>query len=98
VELNAMTSDQFVSWLKHKLDVHGVKKIIPAGSELEKAYRRARKLAALQQAVNQALAAYQESEITMPDDLFVRVQEAVGSSDLPWDQVLWTIAQAEIDE
>lgn len=39
VELNAMTSPQFISFVERKLNEHGVKKIVPDTDELEDAYR-----------------------------------------------------------
>jgi hypothetical protein len=39
VELNAMTSDQLVTFVEGKLEQHGIKKIIPNNEELAQAYR-----------------------------------------------------------
>ena len=39
VELNAMTSEQFVAFIKRKLAEHGVEKIVPPKQTLDKAYR-----------------------------------------------------------
>ena len=41
VELNAMTSDQFIAWLEAKLMAVGVQKVVPDQETLAKAYRRA---------------------------------------------------------
>ena len=48
VELNAMTSDQFVAWLEGKLAEHGAGKVVPETEVLERHARRvlARNLAA----------------------------------------------------
>ena len=42
VELNAMTSGQFITWLEGKLDEHEVRKVVPDEEALAKAYLRAR--------------------------------------------------------
>src|SRR5215468_5848838 len=39
VELNAMTSPQFISFVERKLKDHGVKKIVPDKAELTGTYR-----------------------------------------------------------
>ncbi|HEX8843071.1 MAG TPA: DUF2399 domain-containing protein [Pyrinomonadaceae bacterium] len=41
VELNALASDHFITWLERKLELHGVKKLVPDGEVLAEAYRRA---------------------------------------------------------
>ena len=48
IELNAMTSDQFVAWLEGKLAEHGAGKVVPEVEVLERHARRvlARRLAA----------------------------------------------------
>jgi hypothetical protein len=38
-ELNAMTSDQLVTFVERKLEHHGIKKVIPDEEELAEAYR-----------------------------------------------------------
>ena len=40
VELNAMRSRQFVSFIERKLEAHGVKKVIPDDKILHDAYRK----------------------------------------------------------
>src|SRR5215467_3479221 len=42
VELNALTSRQFVDWLEGKLREHQVAKVIPDAATLERSWRRAR--------------------------------------------------------
>lgn len=41
VELNAMTSDQFITWLEKKLIANDVQKVIPSAEGLGNAYARA---------------------------------------------------------
>ena len=41
VELNAMTSPQFINWLERKLRQHGIAKLIPENKVLATAYRDA---------------------------------------------------------
>jgi len=51
VELNALTSDELVAWIKGKLDHHGIKKIIPDDTVLADAYRRASECKVIQKAI-----------------------------------------------
>ena len=55
VELNAMTSDQLVAFIERKLKKHGVAKVIPDPDTLADAYRRMRRQAVVQDAINEAL-------------------------------------------
>ena len=41
VELNAMASDQLVEWIEEKLELNGIKKIVPAKEKLADVYRLA---------------------------------------------------------
>jgi hypothetical protein len=54
VELNAFNTEDLIEWIESKLEVHGVKKIIPDGETLELAYRRARHLADFEEQVQEA--------------------------------------------
>lgn len=101
VELNAMTSDQFVAWLEGKLDEVGVAKVIPDRDTLEHAYRRAVRRQHVQEAIDEAVArvkAMADAEIVVPDDLEEQIREKLDGSDKSWDQVLWDlVADGEAD-
>jgi hypothetical protein len=91
VELNAMTSDQFVAWLERKLDEHGAGKVVPSGEVLE---QHARRLLARQLAEDRAAALAQELQAEtagaeLPPDLSARVKlELDGNPELPWEDAL----------
>jgi Topoisomerase 6 subunit A/Spo11, Toprim domain len=94
VELNAMTSDQFVAWLEHRLTEHGVAKVIPETETLVKAYR----LAMRTKAFNAELARMQDSieqePIAIPDDLRERIQAVLQEQpELSWEAAAWKIVQ-----
>jgi hypothetical protein len=94
VELNAMTSDQFVAWLEGKLEEHGKDKVIPADGVLERHARRivARRLAAGRVAT---LARELEAEVSrtvLPGGLATLVgREMERSPELPWEDALASI-------
>jgi DNA topoisomerase VI subunit B/DNA topoisomerase VI subunit A len=95
VELNAMTSDQFVAWLERKLVEHGIKKLIPDDDALAAAYRRAAFLCNLRDAAKQLRGKAAQS-IVVPDDLASKVAEALRDEpELPWDEAIWNYCRGE---
>jgi DNA topoisomerase VI subunit B len=96
VELNAMTTDQFIAWLERKLADAGVQKVIPDRPTLEKAYRRAVQHRRAQEAIDEALACIEEDEeIPILGDLKARIQEKLNGSAKAWDQVLWELVAGD---
>ena len=70
VELNAMTSPQFIKWLEGKLRKHGVKKFVPEDDVLQTAFKRA------------ALAHKLNGEI---DKVFFKLRTEADKADMPED-------------
>jgi hypothetical protein len=92
VELNAMTSDQFVGWIEQRLTDHGVTKVVPTPDTLAKAYR----LAMRTKTINEQLARLQmttrEQAMLIPDDLTARVHEALRENPArSWDAAVWAL-------
>src|SRR5207245_11304797 len=50
IELNAMTSDQFVDWLQRKLEENGVTKVVPDEATLAPAWQRADRISRIKAA------------------------------------------------
>jgi hypothetical protein len=95
VELNAMTSDQFLAWLERKLLEVGVQKVVPDQAVLEKAYQRAVRQKHVQEAIDEALTSIDEDEeIPIPGDLEARLRVALDGSAEAWDRVLWKLVAA----
>jgi hypothetical protein len=96
VELNAMTSNEFIAWLEGKLAAVGVKKMIPDRETLEKAYRRAVRQARVQQVIDAAIANLeQQEEQPVPEDLADRILNKLKGSARAWDDVLWDLVTDE---
>jgi len=92
VELNAMTSDQFMAWLAAKFAEVGVEKVVPDDESLARAYRRAVRQRRVQRVIDQALAALdEEEEPSVPEDLDERIRDRLTGSAQAWDQVLWEL-------
>ena len=100
VELNALTSPQFIALIEAKLQEHGLhKRLVPADDEvLAEAYRRALAVAqinaALETAHEEAIAKYSNADI--PKTLRKQIQKAMKKSPAAWDQVLYRMAQSKV--
>jgi len=93
IELNAMTSRQFVDWLEAKFEEHGVEKVIPDAKTLEKAYRRAVLLARMQAACDR-IAAEGADVVVVPDDLAESVDLALSDDPaVSWDDAVAKLAR-----
>jgi hypothetical protein len=87
VELNAMTSPQFVAFLEHKLKEAGITKIIPESEILEKVYVGLDRGRRLQKVLNEIK--FNDKDVTIPKDLQQRVAKHLKKvSTLRWDAAL----------
>ena len=93
VELNAMTSPQFVEWLEKKLAHAGVEKVVPDPKALEAAYKRAVRLKELERLTSEAKRKTDRMEIQVPKGLAAKVKKAIKGKVTPWDLAVWTIAK-----
>lgn len=98
VELNAMTSDQFLSWLRQRLDDLGVAKMVPAEEALQAAYRHALQRAYIQNAIDEANANYDRSDVTIPHALADEVRQRIEGTSSAWDDAIFEIACEELAE
>lgn len=97
VELNAMTSEQFVAWLERKFAELGVSKVIPDDETLADAYHHARKLARLQHLLDEAVASLPDEEVDTTG-LAERVLHLIEGNEMAWDEALWRLAYGEDTE
>jgi hypothetical protein len=94
VELNAMTSDQFVDWLELRLTEHGVQKVVPASDILGKAYQQAVRTIAYNAELNRLEASLQHQPIDIPDALAAHVRDVLlRYPELSWDAAVLRIAR-----
>jgi hypothetical protein len=73
VELNALTSDQFVAFVERKLTEAGIAKVVPSKDQLETAYRLFARSERFRTIVEK-IAADADVEIAVPDDLEAQVR------------------------
>ena len=94
VELNAMTSDQFIAFVERKLTEAGIAKVIPKKKQLAAAYRLFVRSARTEEAVKEAIDRLDDEEISVPDDLEARVRAYLAEHpDQPWDHAVRETAE-----
>jgi hypothetical protein len=99
VELNAMDSARFITWLETKLREVGVCKVVPEQAVLETVYRRMVRLGRVQRAMEAAMAALPPDEaIPVPTDLVQQLRTAIEGTAQPWDDALWHLVHAQLQE
>jgi hypothetical protein len=96
VELNAMTSDQFIEFVEDKLTKAGVTKTVPPEDRLAEVYRLFTRSREIEKVVEEAMAARADVEVTAPDDLEAKVQEHLEDSpEIPWEDAVRRIVDAQ---
>ena len=91
VELNAMTSPQFIAWLTRKMKKHGVRKVRPEGDALQAAYQRAVRLQAYERKIQRAKKDIEKEAVAVcPDDFGARIDARLQRNPaMSWDVALW---------
>jgi hypothetical protein len=86
VELNAMTSDQFVDFVERKLADAGIEKVVPPKDQLDEAYCVFARSERIRTIVEEAIAADAGVEIAVPDDLEAQVRDFLANNpEVPWE-------------
>lgn len=99
VELNAMTSDQFIAFIEDKLTEAGIARIVPPNDQLAEAYRLFVRSKEIEGIVEQAIDALADAEVTIPDNLEGRVRAYVTEHpDESWEDAVRDAAEAAPDE
>jgi len=95
VELNAMTSAQFIGWLEDKFRKAGVQKVVPDQETLAVAWHRAKSIAKAREIIEQEEA----DHVAAPKDLEQKVRAMLKRDhELSWDQALARIAEREANQ
>ena len=95
VELNAMTSDQFIAWIERKLKENGVEKLVPEKKVLDAAWRRGRLFARVEAQVNKTIKeAVKQPPEAAPKRLAHQVREMLAKHpSLAWDDAIARLAK-----
>jgi hypothetical protein len=97
VELNALTSRQFIDLIIDKLTVAGVKKIIPNKSLLGDTFRAVVRGERVRNLVEKALAEEKAKDVVIPADIAVQVRALLARDrKVRWDQAVAKIAKASL--
>jgi hypothetical protein len=89
VELNEMISQQFIDFLERKLIGAGVKKLVPSKGVLAQAYRRAWRIAIVNDLIQQALRQNGEGDsIRVPPRLAKKVADRIKDTPMAWDEAI----------
>jgi len=73
VELNAMTSEQFVQFIERKVQESGIKKVIPDEEILRQSYRVAVQKERLREVIEKHLEEFDAEDVSHPDELRAEV-------------------------
>ena len=96
VELNALASDQLVALIERKLQKHGIAKVITDAETLTTAYRRMRREAVVQEAIDKALAELGEEDENLPVPRNLKsaiAKQLKAERATTWDAALRKIAE-----
>jgi hypothetical protein len=98
VELNMFTSPDFLTFVRHKLEEHGVEKVIPDLATLEAAWDRAH----VGLKVNEFIASVSNGRADIPpipDDLKQKIRTSLADDPAQsWDQALWTLVEDDRED
>jgi DNA topoisomerase VI subunit B len=94
VELNAMTSEQFVQFVERKLTEHGVTKVIPDPDTMSKTYLSMVRSVKIQQIIERAIKEMGDGEaVSVPEDLADQVADLLDENpSWRWDEAVAAIA------
>jgi hypothetical protein len=99
VELNAMSAPQFIAWLKRKLTLAGVKKVIPDKDILAAGYRRQIYLRRLAEKEDELRVEMKKEKVEIPSGLQKRVRQIIKKdSSLSWDMAINQVVEEMKEE
>jgi hypothetical protein len=94
VELNAMTSEQFVGFIRRKLAEHDVEKIVPSKQALDKAYRLFERGRRLEQKFEEMEMDLDSADAPAPDDIDKRIAAILRERPkLRWDAAVKVVLE-----
>jgi hypothetical protein len=95
VELNTMTSDQFVAFVEDKLTEAGIAKVVPPKDQLDGAFRLFARRKLVEEAVEKFIKEMPAGTIAVPDDLNARVRDYLDENPKsPWEEAVARLAEA----
>ena len=97
VELNALTSDEFVDFIERKLTEHGVKKIVPTKAVLAETYRTFVQGREIEKIIKREMRKLNGGpKVAVPDDLPKQVRDYLDQHpDKRWDAAVAAIVKTK---
>jgi len=92
VELNAMTSRQFIDFIESGLQAEGTEKVVPGEDVLSTAWERAHHLRRVRKELREARGEETDAP-PLPDNAKEQVREAVSDSPKSWEDAVWALAE-----
>ncbi len=97
VELNALPSDRLVAFIEHKLNEHGIQKVMPGADLLGNAYRLFARGRRAEKIVEQTIEKITSEDIAAPTDLGVRVGSHLRQHPgKRWDEAVAGLVDADL--
>ena len=97
VELNAMTSGQFIAFVERKLEAHGVAKVVPDSDFLARTYRVFERGTLASRALQAELERLNAQPVTVPADLLEQVRARLADHPAEaWDDAVLAIMQSRL--
>ncbi|MBD3289735.1 DUF2399 domain-containing protein, partial [candidate division KSB1 bacterium] len=90
IELNMMTSRQFVDFIEKKLAEHGVEKFVPSENVLQDAFLQQYKMVEIQDMIRKL--AGKSHDVQVPENLYGTVKKKICGSSMSWDEVVYKMA------
>jgi hypothetical protein len=96
VEINAMTSEQLLTWLDRKFAEHGIKKFVPDVGAIATAYKRAVLLQRIAEKIEEFASEIESEEIDQPESLYLDVAKEMENGNIKsWDEAVWKLTRIE---
>jgi len=99
VELNAMTSPQFIAFLERKLKDHSIAKVVPKEDDLAEAYKFFVRNLGIEKAIEREIKNRRSDEnaIKVPDNLVKHVKKVLSiRPELRWDSAVYKVAGGKL--
>jgi hypothetical protein len=94
VELNALTSDQLVTFVEQKLTANGVRKVVPDANMLATAFRSIIRTSRVRRMVERVISETDNQDISLPNNLEGRVAALLRQNPFwRWDEAVAEIAR-----
>ena len=98
VEINAMTSEQLLTWLERKFEEHDVLKVVPDIETLRAAYKRAVFLQCMEARIAELQKEIRGEDVNIPNGISGEIEAMLKEEpNLSWDNAVWRLVDDYAD-